>query len=185
MRLRTASTAMVVALALSALAHAQQGSQVVVRADDGRWTTANRASNPADVPPVSALFGIIVTDAPEGRSAIVSAVREGRSPLRVGDRIDEVQLPGVVDRQRQASPGYWPYQVWTPADFYRLAAKCLHGCLVRLRNEENTKWPRVFAYLPVGNEAAFIAAREEATGHILAYVDLRTGERFAPPASGR
>ena len=182
MRLRTASGAVVVAITLSAPAHTQESRPVVVRADNGRWTTAERTLSPADVPPTSALFGIVVTNGPEGRSAIVTAIGSKSSPLRIGDRIDEVQLPGVVNRQGQTNPGYWSYQVWTSADFYRLAVQCLNGCLVRLRTAESTPWPRVFAYLPVG-DPAFTAARDETSGRIQAYVDPRTGERFGPPAS--
>jgi hypothetical protein len=182
MRRQTAGAAVVAAITLSALAHAQQGGSVTARADNGRWTTVERAATPADVPPASALFGIVVSNGPEGRSAIVTATPSKGSPLQIGDRIDEVQLPGVVARQRQTNPGYWSYQVWTPADFYRLAMHCLDGCLVRLRTAESTPWPRVFAYLPVG-DPAFTPARDETSQRILAYVDARTGERFGPPAS--
>jgi len=151
---------------------------------------ASRALNPADVPPNAALYGITVIESPEGRGVIVSALT-GASLLRVGDRVDEIQLPGVKDRERNANPGYWPYQVLTPSDFYRLAAKCLDACLVRLRGIESTRFgvsqtisgPRVFGYLPVGSGAGFGMELDEASGNVADYVDLRTGDRFAPPAS--
>ena len=189
MRLRTTGLIAVAVLTLSALAHAQQ---VAIRADDGRWIMADRALNPTDVPHNSALYGITVVGSPEGRGVIVSALAGG-SLLKIGDRLDEVQLPGVKDRERQASIGYWPYQVWTPSDFYRLAAKCLEACLVRLRGVESTRFglsqtisgPRVFGYLPVGTGTGFGVKLDETSGNVAQYVDLRTGERFGPPALGR
>jgi len=145
---------------------------------------------PADVAPNSALYGITVAESPEGRGVIVIAL-SASSLLQIGDRVDEIQLPGVKDRERNANPGYWPYQVLTPSDFYRLAAKCLDACLVRLRGIESTRFgtsqtisgPRVFGYLPVGTGAGFGAELDETKGNVAADVDLRTGERFGPPAS--
>ena len=143
--------------------------------------------NPGDVPRASALYGITVVESAEGNSAIVSVTGPG-SLLQVGDRIDEVQLPGIKDRERQVNPGYWTYQVWTVSDFYRLAAQCVETCLVRLRSVESRRYgpwtdPRAFAYLPVGTGAGFGVELDEQSGAVAKYVDLRTGERFAPPAS--
>jgi hypothetical protein len=149
---------------------------------------AARVLKPSDVPSASALYGITVVDSPDGKSVIVSAASAG-SLLRIGDRVDEVQLPGIKDRERHVNPGYWPYQVWTASDFYRLAAKCVDTCLVRLRSIENLPYsrpisgPRVFAYVPVGTGAGFGAELDETNGSVAAYVDLRTGERFGPAAS--
>ena len=185
MRLGTAGGAVVVAITLSALAQAQQ---VDIRDDAGRLVTAARALNPTDVPRTSALYGITVVDAQDGKSVVVSAIGTG-SLLHVGDRVDEVQLPGIKDRIRHVNPGYWPYQVWTPSDFYRLASKCVKACLVRLRSLENLRdsrysnAPRVFAYLPVGTGGGFGAELDETNGNVAAYVDLHTGERFGPSAS--
>jgi len=187
MRLRTAGGALMIATAFSALAYAQQ---VAIRDDDGRWVMVSRPLTPADVAPNSALYGITVAESPEGRGVIVIAL-SASSLLQIGDRVDEIQLPGVKDRERNANPGYWPYQVLTPSDFYRLAAKCLDACLVRLRGIESTRFgtsqtisgPRVFGYLPVGTGAGFGAELDETKGNVAAYVDLRTGERFGPPAS--
>jgi hypothetical protein len=188
--MRLLSTTVVVLVALSVIADAQQPTPVAIRDDNGRWSMAARLLNPADVPMSSALHGITVIDSPEGRGTIVTAA-SASSLLRVGDRVDEIQLPGVKDRERQVNPGYWPYQVWTASDFYRLAAKCLDACLVRLRGVESTRFglsqtlsgPRVFAYLPVGTGAGFGVELEEESGTVAKYVDLRTGERFGPPAS--
>jgi hypothetical protein len=190
MRVRTAATAVMLTVTLSALAFAQQHKQVAIRADDGRWVMASRALNPADVPPNAPLYGIAVIESPEGRGVIVSAL-SGSSLLRIGDRIDEIQLPGIKDRERNANPGYWPYQVLTPSDFYRLAAKCVESCLVRLRGIESTRFglsqtlsgPRVFGYLPVGTGAGFGVELDDDSGAVATYVDLRSGERFGPPAS--
>src|SRR5690349_15832631 len=152
MNVRTAAGAVVVATTLSAVA---RGQQVDIRDDAGRLVAAARVLNPTDVPRASALYGITVVGAPDGKSVVVSAIRTG-SLLRVGDRVDEVQLAGVKDRIHHVNPGYWPYQVWTPSDFYRLATRCVDACLVRLRSIENlpdsrySNSPRVFAYLPVG-----------------------------------
>jgi hypothetical protein len=185
MRLGTAFGTMVVATALPALTLAQQ---VDIRDNDGRLVTAARLLNPNDVPPTSALYGITVVDSLEGKSVIVRAT-SGPSLFQVGDRVDEVQLPSIKDRQRHVNPGYWPYQVWTASDFYRLAAKCVDTCLVRLRSIESLPTPgrigdpRLFAYLPVGTGAGFGVELDETSGSAANYVDLRTGERFGPPAS--
>jgi len=175
-----------VTLILSTLAGAQQS--VAIRDDEGRLVMAGRVLNPSDVPSGSALYGIAVADAPDGKSVIVRAT-DGRSLLQVGDRVDEVQLPAAKIRQHDANPGYWPYQVWTVSDFYRLAAKCTEACLVRLRTAEDlpesrySNAPRRFAYLPVGTGAGFGVELDEGSGAVANYVDLRTGERFGPPAS--
>jgi len=150
--------------------------------------SAPRLLNPGDVPPTSALYGITVVESAEGNSAIVSATRPG-SLLQVGDRIDEVQLPGIKNRERHGmNSGYWPYQVWSASDFYRLAARCVETCLVRLRSVESVRYtywtgPRAFAYLPVGTGAGFGVELDEESGTVAKYVDLRTGERFSPPSS--
>jgi len=188
MRLRTTGGAVVVAITLSALAHAQEGNPVYIRNNEGRLVQAPRLLNPADVPRTSALYGITVVESLEGNSAIVSATSPG-SLLRIGDRIDEVQLPGIKDRERHGTnSGYWTYQVWTASDFYRLAARCVESCLVRLRTVESTKYehwagPRAFAYLPVGTGAGFGVELDEQSGAAAKYVDLKTAERFGPPAS--
>ena len=188
MRLRMTGLAAVVAITLSALTQAQQSGPVDIRDNDGRLVVAPRVLNPGDVPPASTLYGITIVDAPNGKSVIVSATPTG-SLLQVGDRVDEIQLPGIKDRQRHVNPGYWPYQVWTASDFYRLAAKCTETCLVRLRSVEEladsryNNAPRVFAYLPVGTGVGFGAELDEDSGAVAKYVDLRTGERFGPPAS--
>jgi hypothetical protein len=187
MRLRTAGRTMVVAMALSALAQAQQ---VDIRDNHGRLATAARLLNPTDVPPESALYGITVADSPEGKGVIVRAT-SGPSLLHVGDQVDEVQLPGIKDREGHVNPNpnYWPYQVWAVSDFYRLAAQCVDACLVRLRSIESLPTPgrigdpRLFGYLPVGSGTGFGVELDEASGNIAKYVDLRTGERFSPPAS--
>jgi hypothetical protein len=176
------------AITLSTLALAQQGSLVAIRGDDGRFVMADRVLNPTDVPPASPLYGIAVVDAPDGKSVIVRAT-SGPSPLQVGDRVDEIQLPGINDRQRHVNPGYWNYQVWTASDFYRLATTCVDACLVRLRAIENlpesrySNAPRLFGYVPVGSGAGFGVELDETSGHETNFVDLRTGERFGPPAS--
>ena len=122
MRLQRTGTAVLAATALSALVHAQDGNPVYIRNNDGQLMQAARVLNPADVPRTSALYGVTVIESAEGNSAIVSAATPG-SLLRVGDRIDEVQLPGIANRERHGSnSGYWTYQVWTVSDFYRLAA---------------------------------------------------------------
>ena len=188
MRQRVIGGAVMAAIAMCALAHAQQGNPVYVRNNDGMLVPAPRVLNPGDVPPTSALYGITVAESLEGNSAIVSAVSPG-SLVQIGDRIDEVQLPGIKDRERQfLHSNYWTYQVWTVSDFYRLAAQCVETCLVRLRTVESTKngpWtgPRAFAYLPVGTGAGFGQELDETSGRVAKYVDLRTGERFGPPAS--
>ena len=153
-----------------------------IRGDDGRWIIANRTWDTRDVPRTSALSGITVIDSPNHRSVIVNSASADR-PLIRGDRIDEVQLPGVENRERQSNPGYWPYQVWSASDFYRLAAKCVEGCLVRLRSADDTPWPREFAYLPVGPTRWFSSALNTQDGTLVGYVDMRTGERFGPAAS--
>ena len=148
--------------------------------------------NPADVPSVSALYGIAVVEMPQAKGVIVTATSAG-SLLHVGDRVDEIQLPGVKDRERNANPGYWPYQVLTPSDFYRLASKCVDACLVRLRGVESTRFgfsqtmsgPRVFGYVPVGTGNGFGVELDEESGAVATYMDLRTGERFGPPVFGR
>ncbi len=186
--MRQLIVASLVAISFSALAVAQE--PVTIRRDDGRWGTADRAWALEDVPASSPLYGIRVTDSPDHRSVIVEAGTDRRSPLLLGDRLDEVQLPGILDRERQANPGYWPYQVWNASDFYRLAAQCLAGCLVRLRGAESTTYggsqamsgPRVFAYLPIGPGGEF-AATQDRDGSVAAYVDVRTGEQFGPAAS--
>jgi len=188
MRLLRTTGAVIVTLSTFTLA--QQSTPVAIRDDTGRWVMAVRPLNPADVPTNSALYGITVVDAPEGKGTIVTATG-AEALLRVGDRVDEIQLPGIKDRQRNANPGYWAYQVWTASDFYRLAAKCVDVCLVRLRGVESTRFglsqtisgPRVFAYMPVGTGAGFGMELDEASGAVADYVDLRTGERFGPPAS--
>jgi hypothetical protein len=188
MRLRMTGVAAVVSMTLSALIQAQQGGPVDIRDNDGRLIVAPRVLNPGDVPPASILYGITTADAPDGKSVIVRATPTG-SLLQVGDRVDEIQLPGIKDRQRNVNPGYWPYQVWNASDFYRLAAKCTETCLVRLRSVEDladsrySNAPRVFAYLPVGTGAGFGVELDEDSGAVAKYVDLRTGERFGPPAS--
>jgi hypothetical protein len=177
-----------VAVTLSAFAQAQQGKQVYIRNNDGMLVPAPRVLNPGDVPQTSALYRITVTESLEGNSAIVSAVSPG-SLLQIGDRIDEVQLPGIKDRERHGlNSNYWPYQVWNVSDFYRLAAQCVDTCLVRLRTVESTRngpWtgPRAFAYLPIGTGAGFGQELDETSGSVAKYVDLRTGERFGPPAA--
>jgi len=176
------------AIAMCALAHAQQPNPVYIRNNDGMLVPASRVLNPGDVPPTSALYGITVVQSLEGNSAIVSAKSPG-SLLQVGDRIDEVQLPGIKDRERHGlNSNYWTYQVWTVSDFYRLAAQCVETCLVRLRTLESTRYehwtgPRAFAYLPVGTGKGFGQELDEKSGSAANYVDLRTGERFGPPAS--
>ena len=197
MRQRTTGGAVIVAMTLSVLAQAQQSGPVAIRDNDGRLVMADRLLNPADVPRTSALYGVTVVDSPEGNGAIVRAASAG-SLLQIGDRIDEVQLPGIKDRERHVNPGYFTYQVWTVSDFYRLAARCIDACLVRLRSVENMKYtyvradggaqttltgPRAFAYLPVGTGTGFGAELDERSGSVANYVDLRTGERFGPPAS--
>jgi hypothetical protein len=188
MALRTTGGAVVVTIILSAFAHAQDGKPVYIRNNDGMLVRAPRLLNPGDVPSTSALYGITVVESAEGNSAIVSATSRG-SLLQVGDRIDEVQLPGVKDRERHGmNSNYWTYQVWTASDFYRLAAQCVETCLVRLRTIESTRYehwtgPRAFAYLPVGTGKGFGAELDEASGTVAKYVDLRTGERFSPPSS--
>jgi len=190
MRLLTTFASVIVAIALSVLAQAQQGSPVAIRDDAGRWVMAARPLNPTDVPSASPLYGITVVEMPQAKGVIVTAAGAG-SLLHVGDRVDEVQLPGLVDRERNANPGYWPYQVLTPSDFYRLALKCVDACLVRLRGVESTTFgvsqtmsgPRLFGYLAVGTGKGFGVELEENSGDVAKYVDLRTGERFGPPAS--
>ena len=188
MRWRETGGAVVVAIALSAFAQAQQGNAVYIRNNEGMLVPAARVLNPGDVPQTSALHGITVVESLEGNSAIVSVASPG-SLLRVGDRIDEVQLPGIKDRERHGlNSNYWTYQVWNVSDFYRLAAQCETTCLVRLRTVESTRnglWtgPRAFAYLPVGTGAGFGQELDETSGSVAKYVDLRTGERFGPPAS--
>jgi hypothetical protein len=188
MQRRTTGGAVVVAITLAAVAHAQQANPVYIRNNDGMLVPAARVLNPGDVPTTSALYGITVVESAEGNSAIVSATSPG-SLLRVGDRIDEVQLPGIKDRERHGSnSNYWTYQVWNVSDFYRLAARCVATCLVRLRTVESTKYehwagPRAFAYLPVGTGVGFGQELDEASGIVAKYVDLRTGERFGPPVS--
>jgi hypothetical protein len=127
------------------------------------------------------LFGITIIDSPNRRSVVVDGIT-ANSPLNRGDCIDEVQLPGIENRERQSNPRYWPYQVWSASDFYRLVAKCVEGCLVRLRSIADTSWPQTFAYLPVGPKTSFQPARNEQDGSVVAYVDTRTGERFGPAA---
>ena len=187
MRLRMTGGVVVLATTVATLAHAQQGGPVAIRDNDGRLVMAARALNSADVPRTSALYGITVVESAEGNSAIVSATGPG-SLLRIGDRVDEVQLPGIKDRERNVNPGYFKYQVWTASDFYRLAARCVETCLVRLRTVESTRYthwvgPRAFAYLPVGTGAGFGQELDDTSGRVANYVDLRTGERFGPPAS--
>jgi len=187
-RLQRTAGVIILAITLSAVAHAQQA--VPIRDDVGRWVMANRPLNPVDVPTSSPLYGITVVDGVEGKSAVVTATSAG-SLLRVGDRVDEIQLPGLKDRERNANPGYFRYQVWTASDFYHLASKCLDACLVRLRGVENTMFegthtvsgPRVFGYVPVGTGNGFGVELNEQSGAVAKYVDLRTGERFGPPAS--
>jgi hypothetical protein len=41
----------------------------------------------------------------------------------------------------------------------------------------------VFGYLPVGTGKGFGVELDEESGAVAKYVDLRTGERFGPPAS--
>jgi len=177
----TAALTMMIVLPLPALAQGPSGP-AFIRGDDGRWIAANRTWNTKDVPRTSALFGITVVDSPNRRSVILDGVT-ANAPLNRGDWIDEVQLPGIENRERQSNPGYWPYQVWSASDFYRLAAKCVEGCLVRLRSIAETPWPKKFAYLPVGPTTFFRPAFNEQDGSVVAYVDTRTGERFAPAAS--
>lgn len=179
----TAAVMMLTVLALRALAHEPSRPAVAVRADDGRWVTTNRAWDTRDVPRTSALFGVTVIESPNRRSVIVNGVTVN-GPLIRGDWIDEVQLPGVENREKQSNPGYWPYQVWSASDFYRLAAKCVEGCLVRLRKIEDTPWPREFAYLPIGPTTSFVPALNGQDGSVVAYIDTLTGERFGPAATG-
>lgn len=179
----TAAVMTLSVLGLRVSAQQPNGPATVIRADDGRWVTANRAWDARDVPRTSALFGVTVLESPNNRSVIVNGVTVN-GPLIRGDWIDEVQLPGVENRQKQSSPGYWPYQVWSASDFYRLAAKCVEGCLVRLRKVEDTPWPHQFAYLPIGSTTPFTATLNPQDGRVVAYVDARTGERFGPAASG-
>src|SRR5437868_12184820 len=166
MRLPMTGLTAVVSMTLSALLQAQLGGPVDIRDNDGRLIVAPRVLKPADVRPASALDGITTADAPDGKSVIVRATPTG-SLLQVGDRIDEIQLPGIKDRQRPVNPGYWPYQVWNASDFYRLATQCTETCLVRLRSVEElpdsrySNAPRVFAYLPVGTGAGFGAELDE------------------------
>jgi len=187
MRRRIIGGVVVAAIAMSALAHAQQANPVYIRNNDGMLVPAPRVLNAGDVPQTSALYGITVVESLEGNSAIVS--KSPNSLLQVGDRIDEVQLPGIKDRERHGlNSNYWTYQVWNVSDFYRLAAQCVETCLVRLRTVESTRnglWtgPRAFAYLPVGTGAGFGQELDETSGTVAKYVDLRTGERFGPPAS--
>ena len=188
MRLRTTGGALIVAVTLAALTQAQQNNPVYIRNNDGRLVPAPRVLNPGDVPSTSALYGVTVVESAEGNSAIVSATSPG-SLLQTGDRIDEVQLPGIKDRERHGiNSGYWPYQVWTTSDFYRLAAQCVETCLVRLRTIENTRYehwagPRAFGYLPVGTGAGFGVELDQERRAVANYVDLRTGDRFGPSAS--
>jgi len=187
MRRRTIGGAVIALTALCALTQAQQANPVHIRDIDGRLVPAPRVLNSGDVPSTSALYGIAVVESAEGNSAIVSATPPG-SLLRIGDRIDEVQLPAMKDRERNVNPGYFKYQVWTVSDFYRLAAQCVETCLVRLRTLESTRYehwagPRAFAYLPVGTGKGFGQELDEKSGSVANYVDLRTGERFGPPAS--
>jgi hypothetical protein len=158
---------------------AQTPSPAVARDADGRWQPQLRPLTASDVPAISALRGVVVGETPDGRSTAVFRVNAD-SPLHVGDRIDEIQNAGLSDREHQANPGYWPYQVWTTADFYRLAAQCVPDCLVRLRDAEGAQRPRAFGYQLIGSSTGF---RETTVGNVTAYVDVRTGEHFSPLAS--
>src|SRR5579864_6334893 len=184
----TKSTVVAFAAILSPViaAQDQNGGRVAVRADDGRWTVADRPWQPRDVSASSPLYRIRVADSPDAKSAIVIATTED-SPLKVGDRIDEIQLPGLRDREKLASAGHWRYQVSSASDFCGLAAKCVPGCLVRLRGVERTtvglshtiSGPRVFAYVPLGADSGFAPVRDE-SGAVTEYVDVQTGEHFGP-----
>lgn len=41
----------------------------------------------------------------------------------------------------------------------------------------------MFGYLPVGTGEGFGVELDETSGAVAYYVDIRTGERFGPPAS--
>ncbi len=181
--------ALLIVLAMAFGAGAQDGS-AIVRADDGRWATRDHQWALADVSSSSALHGVVVGDSPDERAAIVTAIALPGLPLHVGDRVDEIQLPGIANRQQQSNPGYWPYQVWRAADFYRLASRCRTGCLVRLRGaqaattyaESSTPGPLAFGYVRVGEPTAFRAVHG-ADGAVNSYLDAVTGEQFGPLAS--
>jgi hypothetical protein len=166
--------------------------QVFVRAADGRWEPQARRLTASDVPLKSPLHGVEVIDSPGGRSATVVRVGSAsHTDLRPGDLVDEIQLAGLTDRERQANPGYWPYQVWAASDFYRLAVQCTPGCLVRLRGVESTTFgisqtlsgPRVFGYRRLGAGSGFAETLDDSATKVAGYVDARTGDRFAPAAS--
>jgi hypothetical protein len=163
-----------------------------VRGADGRWERQTQKQTLSEVPTESPLHGVEVIDSPGGRSATVVWVDASASTdLRPGDLVDEIQLPGLPDRERQANPGYWPYQVWGSADFYRLAVQCAPSCLVRLRGSESTRFgasqtvsgPVVFGYKLLGSGTGFQQTLDPSSTKVAGYVDTRTGERFEPSAA--
>jgi hypothetical protein len=163
-----------------------------VRAADGRWESQTQAPRASDVPLTSPLRGVEVIDSPGGRSATVVRIDAGaQTDLRPGDLVDEIQIAGLPDRERQANPGYWPYQVWGASDFYRLAVQCAPGCLVRLRGGESTRFglsqtlsgPRVFGYKRLGAGTRFLEVLDDSAQQVAEYIDTQTGEHFGPAAS--
>jgi hypothetical protein len=163
-----------------------------VRAADGRWERRSQTLTASQVPVASPLRGVEVVNSPGGRS--VTVVRVGaaaHTDLRPGDLVDEIQIAGLSDRERQANPGYWPYQVWAASDFYRLAVQCTPGCLVRLRSAESTTMgdgrtpggPRSFGYKLLGSGTGFRRTFDASAANVAGYIDNQTGERFGPAAS--
>ena len=175
------------AAALASAVAAQQQSGVAVKGPDGRWTTRERPWNASDVPVESALAGVRVDGNAWSRSVVVTAITDKNAPLHVGDLIDEVQLPGIPNREARVAEGAWPYQVWDASDFYRLAMRCTSGCLVRLRGTADTApeptqrvcCPLEFGYVLVGSGARFAPVRDQGSG----FIDVQTRERFGPAAS--
>jgi hypothetical protein len=163
------------------------------RADAGRPVGGQKVSEPAaivasasNVPSTSALDGVKVGRSPGGKSVVIISV-DGRSPaanfLSPGYVVDEIQLGGLLDREQQPRPGYWPYQVWSPSDFSRLAALCMPECLVRLRvSFDDGSNARQFGYTRVGNGAAFHETLDATLTRLTGYVDAVTDEYFGPAA---
>ena len=163
-------------------------------ADAGRAVGGQTVSEPdaivpsaSHVPSTSALDGVKVGRSPGGKSVVIISV-DGRSPaanaLFPGYVVDEIQLGGLLNREQQPRPGYWPYQVWSPSDFSRLAALCIPECLVRLRvSFDDGSNARQFGYARIGDGAAFHETFDATLTRLTGYVDAVTDEYFGPAAA--
>ena len=162
-----------------------------VRGADGRWEPLTRQLTDSDIPSSSPLRGVKVKDSSDGKSATVVQADTVRSSLHPGDLVDEIQIAGILNRKRQANPGFWPYQVWGASDFYRLAVQCASECLIRLRGPESTTFgvsqtvsgPRVFGYILIGSGPGFRETLDDSARKTTGFIDTQTGEPFGPPAS--